>query len=232
MKTKIALLAAVAALSFSMSAQAQSLPDALRPIGDLPAPFSLIIPHYTEFTAPYDWTGFWGKPILTYQSVSFNGSGGRFLKGADGVTLGAEGGYNFQMGNIVFGPVGDLSYSFMDGKGTAGALPHTRSDINMVGSFRGRVGYAFDRILLYGTGGYTFANLEVKSHSPAVSETSILNGWTAGLGAEYLWGEHATLRVEYRRNEFSEQDFRTLPPGRTEVGAGMNVWSGGFIYKF
>ena len=44
------------------------------------------------------------------------------------------------MGNIVFGPAADLAYSFMDGKGTPGALPGTRSDVDMVGSVRGRIG--------------------------------------------------------------------------------------------
>ncbi|GLS20797.1 porin [Labrys miyagiensis] len=231
MKMKIAMVLAVAALGWSGTAGAQSLPDALRPIGNLPMPLSLIIPHYSELAAPYDWSGFWAKPILTYQTMSFSGRGSHYLKDDDGVTLGAEAGYNFQMGNIVFGPTADLSYSFMDGKGTPGALPRTRSNVDMVGSVRGRLGYAFDRILIYGTGGYAFANLEIKN-AVAGSDSATLSGWTAGLGAEYLWGEHATLRVEYRRSEFSEHNFQTLPPGQTKVGAGLNIFSGGFVYKF
>jgi outer membrane immunogenic protein len=232
MKTKIAMLVAAAGIGWAGTAGAQSLPDALRPIGNLPTPLSLIIPHYSELAAPYEWSGFTFKPLLNYTTTSFNSRGGRYLKDASGVTLGAEAGYNFQMGNFVLGPVADLSYSFMDGKGTPGALPRTRSEIDVFGSVRARVGYSFDRILLYGTGGFAFANLEVKSRSAAVSDSATLPGWTAGLGAEYLWSENALLRLEYRRIELSSRDFQTLPAGQTEVGASMNVFSGGFVYKF
>jgi outer membrane immunogenic protein len=232
MKTKIIMLLTAAGMGWAGTAAAQSLPVALQPIGNLPMPLSLLIPHYSELAAPYDWSGFTFKPLLNYQSVSFNSRGGRYLKDAEGVTLGAEAGYNFRFGNIVLGPAADLSYSFMDGKGTPGALPHTRSDIDVVGSVRARVGYSFDRILLYGTGGYAFANLEVKSRSAAASDSATLSGWTAGLGAEYLWSDNSLLRVEYRRSEFATEDFDTLPAGQTKVGAGMNVFSGGFVYKF
>jgi hypothetical protein len=40
------------------------------------------------------------------------------------------------------------------------------------------------------------------------------------------------LRVECTRSEFTESDFQALPPGQTKVGAGMNIFSGGFVYKF
>lgn len=232
MKTKIAMLITAVGVSWAGSAGAQSLPDALRPIGNLPMPLSLLIPHYSELAAPHDWSGFTFKPLLNYQTMSFNGSGGHYLKDASGVTLGAEAGYNFQIGNIVLGPAADVSYSFMDGKGTPGALPNTRSDVDVIGSVRANVGYSFDRILVYGTGGFAYANLEVKSRSTAVSDSATLPGWTAGLGAEYLWSENALLRLEYRRIELSSRNFQTLPAGQTEVGAGVNLFSGGFVYKF
>jgi opacity protein-like surface antigen len=98
----------------------------------------------------------------------------------------------------------------------------------MVGSVRARIGYSFDDVLIYGTGGFAFANLEIENQSAAGSDSATLPGWTAGLGAECLWGEHATLFTQY--SEFSQYDFKTLPSGQTKVGAGINIFGGGIVY--
>jgi hypothetical protein len=63
---------------------------------------------------------------------------------------------------------------------------HTISDVDMVGSVRGRIGYSFDRILIFGTGGFAFPYLEIKNQSAPGSDSAALPGWTAGLGADCL----------------------------------------------
>jgi hypothetical protein len=80
--------------------------------------------------------------------------------------------------------------------------------------------------LIYATGGFAFPYLEIKNQSAPGSDSAALPGWTAGLGADCLWG--ATLRRQY--GEFSEDHFKSLPSGQTKVGAGMNIFGGGIVY--
>jgi outer membrane immunogenic protein len=79
------------------------------------------------------------------------------------------------------------------------------------GSFRGRVGYAIDRSLLYVTGGLAFANIEntyvgvfVQGFGTAAT-TSITDtrlGWTVGAGWEYAFLPQWVGRIEYRHTDF------------------------------
>jgi outer membrane immunogenic protein len=209
---------------------AQSLPQPLQPLGSLPTPLDWVIPHYTELQAPYNWTGFLTHPIITYQSVSFGGSGGRYLNDANGLGLGLEADYNFQYGNIVFGPAADLEYSFARGDSRYSVIGTTAPEVDVTGTLRGRIGYAFDRTLIYATGGYAFANVKVDNRSLGISDTHLLSGVSLGGGAEYLWSEHAVLRLEYRYNDLASQSFQAL--GNRKVSGGINVISSGFSYKF
>ena len=61
---------------------------------------------------------------------------------------------------------------------------------------RGRAGYAFDRILFYGTGGGAFGNVQAAAGAlPFSSSTQI--GWTAGGGVEFAFTPNLTAKVEY-----------------------------------
>lgn len=214
-------------------AMAQSLPDEVKPIGNLSSPYNLIVPNYVEKPLPSSWEGFYWKPSLGYNTLSFSTSGGR-LRDADGITLGASGGYDFRYNDFIFGPTADLSYDFLYGDssridGTSGYKGHVDFD----GSVGGRVGYLlWDRTLIYATGGYAFANLEVRNGSLGASDSNMLSGWTSGGGIEYLWNDNNSLRFEYRRVEFSSESFDSLPAGRDEVEASMNKFSFGFVHRF
>ena len=61
---------------------------------------------------------------------------------------------------------------------------------------RGRAGYAWDRILFYGTGGAAFGNVQtVAGALPYDSVTQ--TGWTAGAGVEWAFLPNWTAKVEY-----------------------------------
>ena len=61
---------------------------------------------------------------------------------------------------------------------------------------RGRAGYAFDRFLVYGTGGAAFANVRANfSNDPVTS--SIEAGWTVGAGVEAALGRNWSAKAEY-----------------------------------
>src|SRR5262245_57441508 len=73
----------------------------------------------------------------------------------------------------------------------------------MFGSLRGRVGYALDRLLLYGTAGIAFADLSQNiqkgrnAGEQVVWENQTPTGYVLGAGAEYAFNSRWIGRVEY-----------------------------------
>ncbi len=67
---------------------------------------------------------------------------------------------------------------------------------NWYGTFRGRVGYAMDRIMIYGTAGGAVSDVKVSSSAlPWTSNTEL--GWAAGAGIEGAITDNLTAKVEY-----------------------------------
>ena len=78
---------------------------------------------------------------------------------------------------------------------------------NVEGSVRGRLGIAFDRTLIYATGGVAFADYKTQYFAiipgfgnEEFSKTQV--GWTVGAGLEYAIANNWSLRAEYRYTDF------------------------------
>ena len=71
----------------------------------------------------------------------------------------------------------------------------TQSD--WLATVRGRAGYAFDRILIYGTGGGAFGNVQAGVRRAGPFSSSTQTGWTAGAGVEFAFTPNLTAKVEY-----------------------------------
>jgi len=90
--------------------------------------------------------------------------------------------------------------------------------LNDFGTVRGRLGYAWNNVLLYGTGGWAWGNVSGTHTTPCfgtecpgtsipfkggtASFSNSLSGWTAGAGVEWGFLPNWTLRVEYLHLEF------------------------------
>ncbi len=151
------------------------------------------------YVAPplYNWTGFyvginggggWGTSSFSapFTTGSFDTSGG---------LVGGTLGYNWQVGQVVFGLEGDLDWSNIRGSSPCGATScETRND--WLGTVRGRLGYAFDRFMPYVTGGAAFGNIKTSIAGVGSSnETNI--GWTLGAGLEAAIAGPWTAKIEY-----------------------------------
>jgi outer membrane immunogenic protein len=83
----------------------------------------------------------------------------------------------------------------------APASPRTKK-ISWIGTFRGRFGVAFDRALIYATGGFAYGFVGIdQAHSfPAVRYSSAssgtLNGWTFGGGLEWAFAGNWSSKIE------------------------------------
>jgi opacity protein-like surface antigen len=61
---------------------------------------------------------------------------------------------------------------------------------------RGRAGWAWNRVLFYGTAGAAFANVQAAAGAfPFMNSTE--PGWTAGVGVEYAFAPNWTAKAEY-----------------------------------
>jgi outer membrane immunogenic protein len=148
---------------------------------------------------PYNWTGFyvginggggWGRSDFSapFSTGSFDTSGG---------LVGGTLGYNWQMGQAVFGLEGDVDWSNIRGSAVCGGgvtVCETRND--WLGTFRGRLGYAFDRFLPYVTGGLAVG--DIKTSIAGLGGTNDTKaGWTVGGGIEAAIAGPWTAKVEY-----------------------------------
>ena len=139
-------------------------------------------------------------------------------------TAGFQGGFNWQMGAVVFGLEGDVNWIGNDNKHGFGAYAYNSKYYTleasprstMLGSLRGRLGWSFDRALLYMTGGAAFRN-STNSDSiyvySSTSNTTLLAtyatnsdrnnvGWSLGGGLEWAFTNNVSLKIEYLHSQF------------------------------
>lgn len=127
-----------------------------------------------------------------------------------GFTFGGQAGYNWQSGNIVYGIEGDVNWVGNNASATlAGFGPILASTkLDWMATARGRLGYAFSKFLVYGTGGVAFAHFADaygfvgNEFSNSVTRT----GWTAGGGIEYMVSRNWTVRAEALFADFGSYD--------------------------
>jgi outer membrane immunogenic protein len=117
-----------------------------------------------------------------------------------GLLGGVQGGYNWQNGAFVFGVEGDLQLNAADD-----TFAPWKFSNPWFGTVRGRAGYAFNNILLYGTGGLAFGSLRAETFG--LSETHTSAGWTAGVGAEFGLAQNWTAKIEYLYVDLSDSRF-------------------------
>lgn len=156
-------------------------------------------PPATQVAAPvsvYNWTGFYagahlGGEWLSNKVDTAVGSG-RLSPGT--VYGGLQAGYNFQTGPWVLGVEGDVGYGRAAKTGPIG-FTAARVEKDWSGTVRARAGYAFDRFMVYGTGGLAVASF--KTQDTVSSKTSTRAGWTLGAGAEYAVTQNISVKGEY-----------------------------------
>ncbi len=209
--------AAIAALFLGCMAGAASAFAA-----DLPDTKSA--PVYAPPAPPaFSWTGFYvggnagyGIDHASYPYTLLEGD--TFVQDRDGLTqsgpvLGAQAGYNYQLSGLPF--VGDHivvgteifgEWSGINGSGTAPSVlgPATfGTRIESYGGVISRVGYAFDRLLIYLEGGIPYgvtkSYYSVGSYngSSTVARFQIGKQNIVGAGVEYAFADNWSVRFDY-----------------------------------
>ncbi|PZQ18051.1 MAG: hypothetical protein DI565_04895 [Ancylobacter novellus] len=187
---------------------------------DLPAyePAPAVAAPVPSFT----WTG----PYLGVQAGYVWGDTNiRGLK-PKGFTLGGYLGYNYQMEGspVVVGLETDFNWSDVDDRAGGGKL-----DQRWNGATRARIGYAFDRFLVYGAAGVAYADTRVRAGGFKDSKTNV--GWTVGGGAEYALADNFSTRVEYRYTDYGKDSY-SLGGARGKIDQNDHRVMAGVAYKF
>jgi outer membrane immunogenic protein len=235
------LVSAAALATMTGSALAADLPNAKGPPDFAPPPPPV-----------FSWTGVYIGGQVGYQwgtSSPFleTEPGGVFAAAEpgyndQGVVGGGHVGYNWQVTQFVFGLEGDVEGTSYTGSGlsTGGAF-YTRSRADIEASIRGRVGWAWDRVLIYATGGGAYASIDnafgAVGGPPTASSTTDRFGWTAGGGIEYAITNNWSARVEYRYTDYGTYAFDTAfvagaPTFALREHETDNRVEAGFSYKF
>lgn len=136
-------------------------------------------------------------------------------------------GCNYQFANhVVVGIENDLSWTNKSGSSPLIApfnLTETASTSeSWLDTLRGRVGYSFDRVLVYGTGGVAFAREAFQLVDPVTGfggYSSTVTGWTAGGGLEYAFLDNWSAKIEYLHADFGNKSY-PFAPNSTGLRAG------------
>jgi outer membrane immunogenic protein len=214
---------AVVSCTFSPRAQAADL----RPAPPTPA----LVPPIPYAPQIYNWTGIyvgghigggfvgssWSDPIAG-GSDTFNNLG--FLGGGQ---IGA----NAQFNRLVAGLEGDFSWMNLSNGSTDSIGEKVNTNVQWTSTATGRIGAAFDRLLVYGKGGLALAQDKsslTNLSGSAASFSFLRTGWTAGAGLEYALSDNWSAKIEYDYLGFGPQSMNfTTPTGSVSTSASLNV---------
>lgn len=186
----------------------------------------------------FDWTGVYlGAHLGGLANLSdISDPLGRSLFGnpnlETGGFAGAQLGYNFQAGMLVYGLEADISIPESEGTSTCSALSgsfvnsNCRSRIDAFGTLAARIGLALGedgRALIYGKGGAAWyaGSLDMATNdgtsghggNPFTTRSDDVShwGWTIGAGAEYALPSNWSFKAEYNYADFGSQSVGLLP---------------------
>ena len=224
-----------------------------------PAPYTAPALVYKSPPASYayDWTGFylgsdggygWATPKGTLTSAAGIPLT-PYSYGVNGPLAGLFIGGNYQFHKFVVGVEGDWQWSNLIGNsqtqaplGAAGAFPGGPFTISTTvkdyASIRGRLGVAFDRLLVFGTAGWAWGNpstsYALTRAAPFVTNGGHSTGWTAGAGVEYAFTDNVFGRIEYRYTDLRTTGFVNVATNAAEAGSNLPISDlrAGIAYKF
>jgi outer membrane immunogenic protein len=229
---------------------------------DLPAAAPIPPPAYL---APvYNWTGFYiggnigagwsgisdtntnfsdtlGSTFSAQTNVQFLGGGqvGVNYEFANGIVIGAEAMFDWASNSQ------NATVTATDPSGTVAATIGT-SNARWLTTVSGRLGYAWDRVLLYAKGGGAW----VATNTPAISvagtpasfssiSNTMSSGYTAGFGVEWAFSGNWSARAEYAYIGLPNQTFTVAPATPTFGGdvitfsnRNISMVTGALNYKF
>lgn len=128
-----------------------------------------------------------------------------------GGLIGGHVGYNWQRGMAMLGVETDLAWSNADGARSFAAGDSIAFHNHWLSSFRLKAGIAFDKLLVYATGGLALGGFDAELTTPSGKwhGNDTLVGWVAGGGIETKLTDSLSARVEALYHGFDDAKFAT-----------------------
>jgi outer membrane immunogenic protein len=272
MKAFLLTMTAAAAFAAALPAHAADLgapvPEVPMEAPTLPVPAPTVERVAPRVSGLIDWSGayvgfqlggaFNGKLDVGSDSVSRRLlSNGRDYSGFIG---GGHIGFDYQVGSLVFGGIGDINYVNLRGR-SAGPLSYTANGsvndylatgtagLDVEGTVRARLGFAgLDLpVLPYVTGGLAIgqgsANYRLvgtTTDAAGVSTASNTNlkdtrtnvGYAVGGGFDYAFTDNIRGRVEYLYHDLSQTRYFKDISGGVDAGGSYSTVTGGVSYRW
>ena len=229
---------------------------------DMPVPSPSPQPpnSYYPVLAPFNWGGFyvgatggygfgtssWNAPAVISATAPPSPAVATRSFNLRGALAGGTLGLNMQANAFVFGIEADGDWTNLKGTSansycstvtvgaTAGATCETKSVF--FGTLRARFGYAFDRVLVYGTGGLADGKIQAGFNPPATFDSVTNFGWIGGAGIEFAFADSWTAKVEYLYTSLGTISCSTSANCGTSVPVTVslteNIVRVGINYKF
>jgi outer membrane immunogenic protein len=173
----------------------------------------------------YDWSGMYfggavGGAWHDTAGVFYNTPAFLFGTGSSSTLIyGGFAGIQKQWGNFVLGIEGgynglDNGFNGTAGTGLAGSRcgllvgNSCESRLNDIWYIGGRVGYAWNRFMMYGQGGYAQADIDTQTRFGGLTfdhAGASHGGWYAGVGAEYAVLDYLILGIDYKHYQFDSK---------------------------
>jgi outer membrane immunogenic protein len=132
----------------------------------------------------------------------------------EGIVFGGFAGYTHDVGGLVLGVEGDLTFpDFSDAaECTAGA--DCAVDVQVLSALRARGGLALGAFQAYAAAGLALGFIQAETSAPAGgSDNTTLSGWTLGGGIDYETASRIRLGIEYRHSDYGSADVALGPAG-------------------
>jgi outer membrane immunogenic protein len=243
------------AVAFAAGGQALAADLSPPPMAPLPRAPAMYVP-----VAPvYNWSGFYiggnlgagwnsGRSVSDTFGSTFTGSGQttKFLGGGQvgvnygfggGVVIGAEATFDWL-------PNTTNTWTATGAGAATGSTASATFTNRLVTTATGKLGYAWDRLLVYGKGGGAWIgannpSLTVNGAGTTLNSSTTNNfGWTAGVGVEWAFAGNWSARAEYDYIGLQNQSV-TAGPGTAFAGdvvsinnRSISMFTAGLNYKF
>jgi opacity protein-like surface antigen len=221
--------------------------------------------------AAVNWTGFYvgafGSGLLG--TADWNYVGGGVSPHVGGYSFGGDIGYNYQFGPYVLGVEADLGKARVTGGTACGPLlagiftsaaPMFQMTCNAwadwMATATARVGYAWERVLLYVKAGGAWTNQQVAATcnesaillvasapfqscsnpagilSAGFGGSKTISGWTVGYGTEFALTRNWSVRAEYNYISFGDRNVVASDGSLLNIGMHVSEAKVGVNYRF
>ena len=151
---------------------------------------------------------------------------------------GGQIGYDWQVTNWVWGLVADFQGTDIKDSVTAFSIsregiPQTKSlteKLDFLGTVRGRLGWAANNWLFYGSGGLAYGDVhstlnfsETEGDFAAASKSETRVGWAAGGGINYAWTPNWIVGVDYLHYDLGHTSIDTFDSAQNFLSVRQRV---------